>query len=115
VPLVLKPVIVPAEAEAVQLNVVPAILAVGVNDAVLPEHIVCVKLALVIVGNGLTVTTKLVGVALAQDAGAGLVGVITYVTVPAAVPELLITSEILPVPLVLNPVTVPTDAEAVQL
>ena len=43
------------------------------------------------------------------------IGVITYVIVPADVPELRIpASEILPVPVRSNPVIVPDDAEAVH-
>ncbi len=55
---------------------VPATPDVGVNVALDPEQIVCVKVAFVTVGIGFTVTTKSTGVP-THDVVAGPVGVIT--------------------------------------
>lgn len=62
VPDTSKPVIVPAEAEAVHVNVAPETLEVGANVAVPPVQMFCVNVLFVIVATGWTVTTKFDGV-----------------------------------------------------
>lgn len=47
-----KPVIVPADADAVQEKIAPATFEVGVNVAVPPEQIPCVKVAFVMIAFG---------------------------------------------------------------
>ena len=69
VPLAENPVMVTAEAVAVQAKVVPVTIDVGFNIAVEPEQIVCVNGEFVTVGVGLTVTTKLTGITLQDNPG----------------------------------------------
>ena len=75
-PIALNPVLVPADADAVHANVVPATLLAMFNVAVPPEQNACVNTALLTSGTAFTVTSKLLGVPGHDDAG-GPVGVTT--------------------------------------
>ena len=70
---------------------------VGVNEATPVPQIVCVKVALVIAGMGLTVTTIVNG-APTQKVVEGPVGITVYVTLTGAVVVLNGRSFIIPVP-----------------
>jgi hypothetical protein len=72
----LNPDIEPLDADAVQVKVVPRTSVVGVITALVPLQIEELVGLLVIVGLGLTVTTKFTGVPGQLD-GAGPIGVTT--------------------------------------
>lgn len=74
-PLTEKPITFADDEDAVQLKVVFRTFDVGVKFAFNPEQIVCVNIALVMVGIGSTVTAKLTGVP--AHASTGLEGKIT--------------------------------------
>ena len=106
VPLVVLPVI-PVAADDVQANVPPEGTEVGVTSAVEPpEQTVCGVIAFT-VGVGFTVTVNVP----ALPMHVATVGVIVYVTVPAAVAVVIKAWEgMLPVPLVVLPL-MPVKAE----
>ena len=113
-PEALYPVIDPDDPDAVHVNVEPVTFAVGVKVAEVLEQIICVNVPFVMLGIGLTVTTKLTGVPTHEE-GAGPVGVIVYVTVPEVIALLVRASLILPLPEAVFPVVVPAEEEDVHV
>lgn len=107
----------PALPVAVQLKVVPATFDVSTTGVeVVPAQISCESIAFVTDGIGFTVTTRFRGIP-GQLVGAGPLGVITYVTSPVVVApagndKVLFMS---PLPLDINPLTVPLVTVAVQV